>query len=139
MILFWLIAAILVAIALAFVLPPLLQTSRQTSPGGDDERRRKEANVDANVDIYRDQLSELEADVANGIVSREQYTQDRDEIERRLLEDVSPPDATSKVREKKSTAAVGGRGPAYAIAVGIPVIAIVLYLRVGNPAALSAQ
>ena len=135
MILFWLIAAILVAIALAFVLPPLLQTSSPTSPGSDDGQSRKEANVD----VYRDQLSELEADVANGIVSREQYTQDRDEIERRLLEDVSPPDATSKVREKKSTAALGGRGPVYAIAVGIPVIAIALYLRVGNPAALSAQ
>ena len=135
MILFWLIAAILVAIALAFVLPPLLQTSAQTSPGSDDGQSRKEANVD----VYRDQLSELEADVANGIVSREQYTQDRDEIERRLLEDVSPPQANSKIREKKSTAAVGGRGPAYAIAVGIPVIAIALYLRVGDPAALSPQ
>jgi len=135
MIVFWLIAAILVAIALAFVLPPLLQTSLQTSPGGDDERSRKEANVD----IYRDQLSELEADVANGIVSREQYKQDRDEIERRLLEDVSGADATNQGREKKSTAAVGGRGPVYAIALGIPLIAIVLYLRVGNPAALSAQ
>ncbi|MEP6708191.1 MAG: c-type cytochrome biogenesis protein CcmI [Pyrinomonadaceae bacterium] len=134
MIFFWLIAAIMVAIALAFVLPPLLQTSRQTSPGVDNEQSRKEANVD----VYRDQLSELEADVANGIVSREQYTQDRDEIERRLLDDVSPPDATNKVREKKSTAAVGGRGPVYAIAVGIPVIAIALYLQVGNPAALSA-
>ena len=139
MIVFWLIAAIFVAIALAFVLPPLLQTSPQTSPGSDDEQKQKEANVDANVDIYRDQLSELEADVANGIVSREQYKQDRDEIERRLLEDVSGANATNQGREKKSTAAVGGRGPVYAIALGIPLIAIVLYLRVGNPAALSAQ
>jgi len=135
MIVFWLIAAIFVAIALAFVLPPLLQTSLQTAPGGDDEQSTREANVD----VYRDQLSELEADVANGIVSREQYKQDRDEIERRLLEDVSPTDATNKGRDKKSIAAVGGRGPAYAIALGIPVIAIALYLRVGNPAALSAQ
>ena len=134
MIVFWLIAAIFVAIALAFVLPPLLQTSLQTSSGADDEQSRKEANVD----VYRDQLSELEADVANGIVSGEQYKQDRDEIERRLLEDVSGADATNKVREKKSTAAASGRGPVYAIALGIPLIAIALYLRVGNPAALSA-
>ena len=133
MIIFWLICAIFVAIALAFVLPPLLQTSLQTSPAGDDEQSRKEANVD----IYRDQISELEADVANGIVSREQYQQDRDEIERRLLEDVSGADLTSKGPEKKATAAVGGRGPVYAIAVGIPLIAVALYLRVGNPAALS--
>ena len=135
MIVFWLIAAIFVAIALAFVLPPLLQTSLQTSPPGDDERSRKQANVD----VYRDQISELEADMANGIVSREQYIQDRDEIERRLLEDVSPAGAANMVGTKKSTAAVGGRGPVYTIAVGIPLVAIALYLRVGNPAALSAQ
>jgi len=132
MILFWLICAIFVAIALAFVLPPLLQTSLKTSPGGDDDQSRKEANVD----IYRDQISELEADVANGIVSREQYQQDRDEIERRLLEDESDPDITAKAPEMKATAATG-RAPVYAIAVGIPLIAIALYVQVGNPSAMS--
>lgn len=133
MILFWLICAIFVAIALAFVLPPLLQTSLKTSPGTDDEQSRKEANVD----IYRDQISELEADVTNGIVSREQYQQDRDEIERRLLEDESGPDIiTSKGPEKKVSAATG-RAPAYAVALGIPLIAIALYVQVGNPSALS--
>lgn len=139
MIIFWLICAIFVAIALAFVLPPLLQSSLQTSPTSDDEEKQKEANVDANVDIYRDQLSELEADVANGIVSPEQYQQDRDEIERRLLEDVSGPDLTRKGSEKKATAAVGGRAPVYLLAIGIPLIAIALYLKVGNPAAQYAS
>lgn len=135
MIIFWLICAIFAAIALAFVLPPLLQTSLQTSAPGDDDQSKKEANVD----VYRDQISELETDVANGIVSREQYQQDRDEIERRLLEDVSGANLTSKGSEKKATAAVGGRAPVYAVAIGIPLIAIALYLRVGNPAALSAS
>jgi cytochrome c-type biogenesis protein CcmH len=130
MIVFWLICAIFVAIALAFVLPPLLQTS----PGGDDEQKQKKANADANVDIYRDQISELDADVTNGIVSREQYQQDRDEIERRLLEDVSDADITSKGAEKK---AVSGRATVYAVALGIPLIAIALYIQLGNPAALS--
>ncbi len=128
MIIFWLICAIFVAIALAFVLPPLLQTSI----GGDNEQSTREANVD----IYRDQISELEADAANGIVSREQYQQDRDEIERRLLEDVSGADMTGKGAEKKATA-TAGRAPVYAIALGIPLIAIALYIQVGNPAALS--
>ena len=132
MIIFWLICAIFVAIALAFVLPPLLQTSVQTSSGGDDEQSKKEANVD----IYRDQISELEADVANGIVGREQYQQDRDEIERRLLEDVPPVPVAGKGAEKKAADAVG-RAPAYAIALGIPLIAIALYIQVGNPSALS--
>lgn len=136
MIIFWLICAILVAIALAFVLPPLLETSLQTSPAGDDLQKQKEANVDANVDIYRDQISELEADVANGIVSREQYQQDRDEIERRLLEDVSGADSTPTRSEKKATTATG-KAPVYAIALGIPLIAIALYVQIGNPSALT--
>jgi len=136
MIIFWLICASLVAIALAFVLPPLLQTSlqtsQQTSPGGDAEESRKEANVD----IYRDQISELEADVVNGIVSPEQYQQDRDEIERRLLEDVSGAKLTVKRSEKKAAGA-SGRAPVYAVALGIPLIAIALYVKIGNPAAVT--
>ncbi len=79
MILFWLICAGLLAIALAFILPTLLQAAG----------RAKDSNQEANVEVYRDQLSELDADLANGIVSREQYPQDRDEIERRLLADVA--------------------------------------------------
>ena len=71
MILFWLICAGLVAIALAFVLPTLLQ---RTSVDDDTDKER------VNVEVYRDQLSELDADLANGIVSPEQYRQDRDEI-----------------------------------------------------------
>ena len=126
MILFWLICTGLVAIALAFVLPPLLQA---VSKDDDAEDQRK-----ANIDVYRDQLSELEADLANGIVSPEQYQQDRDEIERRLLDDVS---TTNEPAKKKAKQAVADRGPAYAIAVGIPVVAVVLYLIVGNSAALS--
>jgi cytochrome c-type biogenesis protein CcmH len=79
MILFWLICAGLIAIALAFILPTLLQRDSAASESN---------NAEANLEVYRDQLSELDADLANGLVSPEQYQQDRDEIERRLLEDV---------------------------------------------------
>jgi cytochrome c-type biogenesis protein CcmH len=132
MIIFWLVCAIFVAIALAFVLPPLLQTSLQASTATPDGASTKEANVD----IYRDQLSELEADVTNGIVSREQYQQDRDEIERRMLEDVAGGEVISKDVKKKATVA-SGRATVYAIALGIPLIAVALYLQLGNRAALS--
>lgn len=133
MITFWIICAIFVAIALAFVLPPLLQTPEQVAAAGNDDQSQKEANVD----IYRDQISELEADVANGIVSREQYQQDRDEIERRLLEDVSATDVARKDPGKKAAAV--GRTPVYAIALGIPLAAVALYVQVGNRAALSGS
>ena len=125
MILFWLICAGLVAIALAFVLPTLLQ--REPVANDTDKER-------ANVAVYRDQLSELDADLANGIVSPEQYQQDRDEIERRLLDDVgAPPDAS----DGKPMPAGAGRVAVYAVSFGIPVVAVVLYLIVGTSAALS--
>lgn len=127
MILFWLICAGLVAIALAFILPTLLQRGPQADAA---EAERKEANVD----VYRDQLSELDADLRNGIISPEQHQQDRDEIERRLLDDISATVADSKTGSKQAAA---GRRPAYAIALGIPVCAVVLYLLLGYSAGLS--
>ena len=116
-----------VAIALAFVIPSLLPGARKEPDS---------QNKEANVDVYRDQLSELEADLQNGIISREQYQQDRDEIERRLLDDVS---AGQKVLKKKRTDLTANRGPVYAIAILLPVIATALYFRIGNPAAMSAS
>lgn len=128
MIVFWLICAGLVAIALAFVLPPLLQDA------GTDQA--DDGKQEANVDVYRDQLSELEADLQNGIISAEQYQQDRDEVERRLLDDVAPTDKPAAENTKTS---VDARGPAYAIALAIPTVAVALYLLVGNSGALSGS
>ncbi|HVQ37750.1 MAG TPA: c-type cytochrome biogenesis protein CcmI, partial [Pyrinomonadaceae bacterium] len=135
MITFWIICAIFVAIALAFVLPPLLQAAQPATADGADDHDRNQANVD----IYRDQISELEADVANGIVSPEQYQQDRDEIERRMLQDVSAARVEGKGSDQKLNAAAVGRTPVYAVAVGIPLIAVALYMQVGNRSALSGS
>jgi len=122
MIIFWLVGAILVAVALAFVLPPLLQgAATKTDAGGEKE---------ANIAVYRDQIAELETDLANGIVSREQFDQDRDEIERRLLEDVTSSGAGSSRPLKPSKE---GRGAVYAVALGLPILAVAFYLRIGNP------
>ena len=125
MMLFWVICAGLVAIALAFVLPTLLDRSAKSSV----EEEKKEANLD----VYRDQISELEADLRNGIISQEQYEQDRDEIERRLLDEVSSTDKNSRKRSQPAFSRTG----VYAIAFGIPALAVTLYLLVGNYSALS--
>ena len=127
MILFWVICAGLLLVALAFVLPPALQHSEESERKTDDERKQ------ANIAVYRDQLSELEADLRNGIVSQEQYAQDRDEIERRLLEDTT----TVKSKEKSKTAPAGTRSTAYALALGLPILAIIFYWNVGNPKAIT--
>ena len=129
MILFWVICAGLLLIALAFVLPPVLQHSEESERAIEDERKQ------ANIAVYRDQLSELEADLRNGIVSQEQYAQDRDEIERRLLEDT----ATVKSKKKATAAPAGARNTAYALAIGLPLVAIIFYLNVGNPKAVTGE
>ena len=122
MILFWVICALLIVIALAFVLPPAMQRSQEKNVKSRDERR------EANIAVYRDQLSELESDLRNGIVGEDQYAQDRDEIERRLLEDTAG--ASSP---KIGSGAMNGRNTAYLLGFGIPFIAIIFYLKVGEP------
>src|SRR5689334_1543877 len=125
MILFWLICALFIVIAFAFVLPTALQRPDKSQRTIADERKL------ANIAIYRDQLSELEADLRNGIVSQEQYAQDRDEIERRLLEDTA---AATTATPKGATAKVApaSRNTAYAIAFGLPLAAVIFYFQVGN-------
>jgi cytochrome c-type biogenesis protein CcmH len=125
-ILFWLICAALIAIALAFILPPLLQ---RTSHAPDNDEK------EANVAVYRDHAAELEADLEHGIISAEQYEVEREEIQRRVLEDLP---TASGDNENKQTRTIGGRRLVYAIALAIPVLAVGLYLKIGSPGAISA-
>ena len=118
---FWSIAVLLAAVALTFVLPALLGRRRATGAATADA---------ANVAIHRDQLKELDADLAAGTLSPERRDEARREIEQRLLDDLRAGDGT-----RASTA--GGRKTGMAVALALPVAALLLYLAVGNPAALA--
>ena len=127
MIFFWLICAALIVLALAFLLPTLLQA--------DDKQQKATADLErkeANIAIYRDQLQELTSDLQNGIIGKEQFEQDTEEIQRRLLED------TSFGSEKVNAASSRNRSTAYVLALGIPLIAVVFYLKVGTPQAITS-
>ena len=117
MILFWLICIGMLAVALYYVLPPALRAGT-TETTADIDRR------EANIAVYRDQLSELEADLRNGIVSEEQYAQDRDDIERRLLEDT----ATEKTASKPVKVSAETRKYAYMVGVGLALVAVIFQL-----------
>jgi cytochrome c-type biogenesis protein CcmH len=121
-ILFWLICVAMLIVALLFVLPPALRA--ETSKTEDENARRE-----ANIAVYRDQLAELQADLHNGIVSEEQYAQDRDDIERRLLEDTT----TDKSSKKQTPIPASTRKHAYLVGVGLALVAVILYLNVGSP------
>jgi cytochrome c-type biogenesis protein CcmH len=117
MLTFWIIAALLILLALWFILPALLN-----KPSSDEDVERREANIL----VYKDQQRELDADFKNGLIGKEQYEQEKGELERRLLEDVGA--STNAVADKKSTNRF-----AYGVAAFIPIGAIALYLVVGNP------
>ena len=125
MLMFFILCALFVSLALWFVLPALLQQT----PGPNLEERRT-----ANLLVYQDQFEELAADLRNGLISEEQYQQDKEELERRLLEDVGakpPPESADATRKAKRLA--------YGVMSAMPVVAVALYLVVGNPKALTGQ
>lgn len=118
---FFVVAALLTAAAIAFIVRPLLG------------RRTAEAAVShgaTNVSIYRDQLRELELDLENAAIDRVQYDAAKREIERRVLEE----------SEEESEQRALQRGPqwrlAWVSAVAIPLIAVPMYVWLGSPLAL---
>ncbi|MBL8452747.1 MAG: c-type cytochrome biogenesis protein CcmI [Zoogloea sp.] len=117
---FWIAAGLLTALALAVLCWPLLRRRENTSAS-----RRA-----INAAIFRDQMSDLERDLAAGTLSQADYATARDELERRVLEDVA--------EDGSSTTGTARRLPRTAIGLGLslPAAAVALYMVLGNPAAL---
>lgn len=113
-------ATLLVGVALLLLLLPLRHRPAST------EFSRKQINTA----IYRDELAELESDRAEGSLSAADYEQARAELQRRLLEDSA----------EETTAQPAAPAPARALslllALALPVGAALLYLTLGNPAAI---
>jgi cytochrome c-type biogenesis protein CcmH len=114
---FVLIAAAMVAAALAWILVPLLR-------GGSGAGVAREAS---NVAILRDQLRELDADLANGTLSREQYDQARAELERRVLDE-----SKAAAIPAKTTPSAAAAWTAAIVAGALPIAALVIYVALGN-------
>jgi len=117
MLTFWIIAALLILLAFWFILPALVN-----KPDSDEDVERREANIL----VYKDQQRELDADLQNELIGKDQYEQEKAELDRRLLQDVASATAASSHREATKKFA-------YGVAVFIPIGAIALYLTVGNP------
>jgi cytochrome c-type biogenesis protein CcmI len=123
MLTFWIICGLMVLFTLWFVLPPLLQREPETKA---DESR------DASLLVYQDQYQELEADLKNGLIEEPQYQQEKESLERRLLDEMS-----SKRRASTPSGTRTPRKLAYAVAIALPVAAILFYFLVGNPKVLN--
>ena len=118
---FWLAAAAMVAVALAFVLPRLLGRGVKT-PGAQREA--------LNAQIYRADLDDLDRDRDAGTLAPDDYARARLELERRLLEDAQAEAAAAPARRV--------RGVGAAVGIALPVAAFGLYLAFGTPAAIDA-
>ena len=81
MTLFWIVAVLLVAVALLFVVLPLLKGR------GAGQQAMPASRSEANLSVYRNQLQELDNDLASGTLDKEQYQSAREELEERVLED----------------------------------------------------
>ena len=133
MITFALLALALIASILSFVLVPLLR--RQHIPVGAFPAPSSDASLDRlNISIYRDQLRELDDDLAAGTLDHQQHAEARSELERRLLEDTAGSNAVPEPAPPRA-----GKWTAIMLAAIIPLGVIGLYLIVGTPQGIAPQ
>ena len=136
MIVFWLSALALIAVTLAILLSPLLRIRRGTTSGGDHA-----------LEVYRSRIAALEEEHRVGALADADLAQARAELARELLSDSR---ADSGADSRGDGAPAGGpaatvrrrgSGPwlAIAVGVGVPLLAIALYQRLGEPGALDAR
>jgi cytochrome c-type biogenesis protein CcmH len=113
----WFVFALMTVAAIFAVLWPLSRSGR-TDPGGSE------------VVVYRDQLSEIDRDMAAGIIGAAEADAARIEISRRLLAAAEQ----GSGREGPPKGHLGLRRAAATLAlVGLPVIASGFYLTLGSP------
>ena len=118
---FIIVAALLVVAVIALLLPPLWRAPRAS--GAADRR-------EANLAIFRDQISELERERHDGLLAEADFVSARNELQRRLLDEVQPATTTPAGNDS------GGRKPALALLVIIPLAAAAGYTLLGSPRAL---
>jgi cytochrome c-type biogenesis protein CcmH len=119
--LFWVFTLGMALLALVFVLPPLLRSR----PASSLLQRRQ-----VNIDVYRDQLRDLETEYAQGAFDKEQFDAAKLELENRLAQD-----ALSE--EDQPVFNKGGKKLGIALGVAIPLLAFGTYFLIGNPWAIT--
>lgn len=115
---FWTVATLLIAVAVACLLLPLLRPVRGDTSGAGA----------LNAGILRGQIEELERDVERGLLPAGDLEFARDDLQRRAL--------TEAVSQPLPTRGFGRWLGATLIVVALPPLAIVVYLALGAPAAI---
>ena len=125
MTMFWILCVALLVIAVLFVVLPLWRSTVKSNHVLPDA---------ANLEIFRDQVAEMDADLQNGLLTPELYAQGKRELQARLLEEVKATDSVTGalVNHPHKAAAI-------VLAVLLPLTAVGLYWKIGNQNALLPQ
>lgn len=121
MLVFWIVATLMMVVAVGIVLIPLLRPRPLAGPSA----------VEANLEVLRGQRRELEADVAAGLLPAQARDEALAELVERAQADLEPETVIPADPGKTPWALVS------VIAVLIPVVALGTYLKVGSPMAAS--
>lgn len=127
MIAFWLIAAAMLLVALAVILPPLLQRPQSATA----ERGASEETT-ATVAVYRERLAELAREYERGHMTEADYAAAQAETKRELLQ---------YLPEEPNARARGGatRWATVVTMLAVPAIAVAVYAASGRPDLLGAN
>jgi cytochrome c-type biogenesis protein CcmH len=112
---FWSLAAVMMMVALLFVLPPLLRKRELTAVSRDD----------LNTEVIKTQIAELDADLAAGKLDEDQYGAARTDLEQELLYDLA---TTGPARREPRS----GRWATLLIIPALPLCAVLLYQQLGS-------
>ncbi len=115
---FWTVLAFMALLSVAFVLPPMLR--KKELPRTD--------RAQANVAVFRQKLTELEAELAAGAIDEHQFESGKADYERQLLADAEQAPLEPLTPGNKLTA--------LAIACAAPMLSLWLYAILGAPNAL---
>lgn len=120
--LFFILAALMVVAALAFIIPSTLKRSSQ------DELDQ----LDTNISIAKDRRSQLQQSLQSGTIDQATYDSELIDLEHGLAADVG-------AAEKHRESAKRGIGIAASIALFLPIASGALYLQLGEPAAVDTD
>ncbi len=113
------------------VLFVLLRSLRVAQHSADATERLTQSNAK----VYREQLAELERDLAQGLVSQAEFDDARADIEQRLLQDVRDDVAVPVAQSSPQWVRATWAG----LVLLVPAVSLSLYAWVGQPAALDPQ
>lgn len=120
MIIFWILAGILLALSLVFVLAPLVRpTPPDTAPGQDR----------LNLEVFQQRLKELDADLEAGFLDQTQYDAARRDLERELLYDL---DGAETAEAARPSSAFSRWAMALVLTILVPAATVLAYLEIGR-------